>query len=591
MSEPNKIIPWLDIFLALLALIPITIAEVVRSCTGLFVIWLIYLIGVIVSRGRGRSLWFFWWLGWLLFTTILAITLLIPAINNELTAFSVWWFLLLSIFLFIILTLWQPGENLLVAFTMLPWSLEFSRFIFFNNLPSDEFRAFLFVRAAATLIYIGVIVVVLRLQTGWKGWLVLGLGALVYFSVIVFASWPIAISLFIYPIYLPVITMFVFAPIIGGSTLDAHRGRHRLPKSVYITSMTIVALIPLTLLLPWLLGNNSPIPAAQHTPLTTQIAETRQPVIVDTDMSYDDLIALLYLLQRPDIEVVGITVVDGVAHAEYGLENLRRLLALARREDIPVARGPDKPLIGNNTFPEARRPILDLGFRLGLPQATAELPTLSASELLQQLISSSPSTIQLIALGPLTNIALALQDDPTFIDRLNSVVVGGGAIYVPGNIYEEYPIIPNTVAEWNLWMDPHASALVFQSGVPLVVVPLDVTHIHGSSPLLITRNLMNEFSEGNRWRETQFMLSIMAGLFLANPDANAQPLWDAVTVAVAVDPTICTDWRDMPLRIATGPPEIAGQTVIVKDGEPNARVCLAGDQAAFERSYLQLVYH
>ncbi|MBN1991221.1 MAG: nucleoside hydrolase [Anaerolineae bacterium] len=343
-------------------------------------------------------------------------------------------------------------------------------------------------------------------------------------------------------------------------------------------------LSPLFQIIPFLVTPAKSLPP--RAPLAARLNGPRRPVIVDTDMSHDDMAAILYLLQRREIDLVGITVVNGVTHVANGVENLRRLLALAGREDIPVAGGPAQPLAGANTFPEFWRQFADLTFRLNCPPAVPA-PAVSAPALIGQLVAASPTPVQIIALGPLTNIALALQANPALAAQLDSIVVGGGAVYVPGCIHEEDAANPNQVAEWNLWLDPTAADFVFRSGAKLVVAPLDVTHIHGPSPLLISRRLAHEFSRAAaRWRETKFMARIIKGLFWIQPGVKAVPVWDAVTAAIAVEPTIGTDWRDLPLQINTHPPEITGQTVVNKTGPPNARVCLGGNQVAFEAAFL-----
>ncbi len=336
-------------------------------------------------------------------------------------------------------------------------------------------------------------------------------------------------------------------------------------------------------IVPFFITPNKTIPS--HAPLIAQIDGPRRPVIIDTDMSHDDMVAIVFLLQHPTIEVVGITIVNGVASVKNGLENARRLLAMVGREDIPVVAGSDKPLAGENAFPESWRRIVECGLRLRYP-ATAPKHNISAPALMRQVAANSLSPLQIIALGPLTNIAHAFQEDPALATRLDSIVIGGGAINLS-------PIqdaaSPNQVAEWNLWVDPLASDIVFRSGAKLIVVPLDVTHTLGKNPLLISRRLVNELSAGSRWRETEFMLSVMKGLFMMEKrHVEAVPIWDLTIAAIAVEPHLGTEWQDLHLKITTGAPEIAGQTVVDKTGEANARVCLGGEQLAFETAFLKV---
>jgi inosine-uridine nucleoside N-ribohydrolase len=322
---------------------------------------------------------------------------------------------------------------------------------------------------------------------------------------------------------------------------------------------------------------------------TESVTHMRRPVIVDTDLSTDDCVALLYLLRHPDVDVRAITVVNGMAHVRWGLENVRRLLSLVGRTDIPVAGGPEKPLAGQHAFPASWRIFLDIVPRLMFPRARASAKGPTASELICQQAVAGDGSLAYIGLGPLTNLALALQADPTLAARLDTVVICGGAINVPGGVHEEIHSNPNTVAEWNFYVDPLAADIVFKSGIRPVLIPMDVTHVYGPHPLLFNRDFIDRLAAVARGRASKTMLRLIRFSRLMAPQHPATPVWDAVAAAIAVDPTIGCDWRDLALHIATEPEAVAGQTVVDADKPANARVCLAGDQAAFETAYLTIV--
>jgi inosine-uridine nucleoside N-ribohydrolase len=318
-------------------------------------------------------------------------------------------------------------------------------------------------------------------------------------------------------------------------------------------------------------------------------ATDSRPVIVDTDLSTDDYVALLYLLRHPAIDVRAITVANGIVHVKWGVENARRLLALVGRTDIPVAGGPEKPLAGQHAFPASWRIFLDVVPRLMFPRTRPAPGGLTAPELICQQIAASDGPLTFIELGPLTNLALALQADPALAARLDTILICGGAINVPGAVHEEIPSNPNTVAEWNFYVDPLAADIVFNSGARLVLIPMDVTHVHGPHPLLFNRDFIDRLAASARGRASKAMLRLIRFSRLMAPQHPATPVWDAVAAAIAVDPTIGCDWRDLALHVATEPEAVAGQTVVDADKPANARVCLAGNQAAFETAYLTIV--
>jgi pyrimidine-specific ribonucleoside hydrolase len=192
----------------------------------------------------------------------------------------------------------------------------------------------------------------------------------------------------------------------------------------------------------------------------------RTPVVVDTDLSSDDAIALLYLAQSPQVDLRAVTVSGtGLVHCPAGLGNAARLLALAGRPDTPVACGRELPLAGSHAVPEEWRSAADGLFGLTLPPARAH-DSGSAISLLRR--EAPGATV--LELAPMTNLAQALRTEPSLAQRVSKVVAMAGAVDVPGNS----PGDP--AAETNAWVDPSAMRTVLRSGVPLTLVPLDATN-------------------------------------------------------------------------------------------------------------------
>ncbi|MET0518881.1 MAG: nucleoside hydrolase [Burkholderiaceae bacterium] len=196
---------------------------------------------------------------------------------------------------------------------------------------------------------------------------------------------------------------------------------------------------------------------------------TRQAIIIDTDPGQDDAIAILLALGSPDeLELLGLTTVAGNVPLPLTSRNARIVLELARRRDIPVYAGAERPLL---------RPLVTAEFVHGktgldgpqLPEPTMPLAAGHAVDfIIDTLMARAPGTVTLCPLGPLTNIALALAKAPQIAARIQRIVLMGGGCFEGGNI--------TPAAEFNFYVDPHAAALVFASGVPITMAPLDVTH-------------------------------------------------------------------------------------------------------------------
>ncbi len=192
-------------------------------------------------------------------------------------------------------------------------------------------------------------------------------------------------------------------------------------------------------------------------------------IIIDTDPGQDDAVAILLALASPDeIEVLGLTAVAGNVPLPLTSKNARIICELAGRPEIPVHAGCDTPLA---------RPLVTAEHVHGktgldgpdLPDPEGDLaPGHAVDFIIDTLRAHPPSTVTLCPLGPLTNIATAFRDAPDIIARVREVVLMGGACFEGGNI--------TPAAEFNIYVDPEAANIVFRSGAPLTVMPLDVTH-------------------------------------------------------------------------------------------------------------------
>lgn len=203
----------------------------------------------------------------------------------------------------------------------------------------------------------------------------------------------------------------------------------------------------------------------------------RQALIIDTDPGQDDAIAILLALASPELEVLGLSTVAGNVPLALTSRNARMVCELAGRADLPVHAGADRPL---------QRPLVTAehvhgktgldGFELPEPARPLQAEH-SVDFIIRTVMSRPEGSVTLCPLGPLTNIALALQKEPALAARIGRIVMMGGGCFEGGNI--------TPAAEFNCYVDPHAAAIVFASGVPITMVPLDCTHQALTSPARI----------------------------------------------------------------------------------------------------------
>ncbi|MEM6282078.1 MAG: nucleoside hydrolase [Chloroflexota bacterium] len=209
-------------------------------------------------------------------------------------------------------------------------------------------------------------------------------------------------------------------------------------------------------------------------------------VIIDTDPGVDDTMAIFYALRSPDMRVIGLTTVFGNTDVSHCTANALRLLDVTGHTDIPVAQGSARPLI---IAPRSTGKAVHGEDGFGniaheLPPITSTAISQTAAAFIVEQVMASPGKITLLALGPLTNLALVLRLEPRVAENVHEVVIMGGAATVPGNA--------SPVAEANIWNDPHAAAIVFGAGWPVTMIGLDVTH----SVSLSEDYLQNLFGQG-----------------------------------------------------------------------------------------------
>ena len=194
----------------------------------------------------------------------------------------------------------------------------------------------------------------------------------------------------------------------------------------------------------------------------------RRKIIIDTDPGQDDAVAILLALGSAELDVIGITAVAGNVPLSLTETNARKICELAGRPDVKVFSGAVRPLVRSLVTAEHVHGKTGLDGPV-LPDPTMKLQAQYAVDfIVETLMREEAGTVTLCALGPLTNIALALIREPRIAPRIREIVLMGGGFFEGGNI--------TPTAEFNIYVDPHAAEIVFGSGAPIVVMPLDVTH-------------------------------------------------------------------------------------------------------------------
>lgn len=300
-------------------------------------------------------------------------------------------------------------------------------------------------------------------------------------------------------------------------------------------------------------------------------------IILDCDPGHDDAVAILLALAVPtSIELLGLTVVGGNVPLQLTAKNALRVLALARREDIPVYAGCPRPLLRDMVTAEHvhGESGLDTGSgRLLEMPATAVADQHGVNYIIDTVRAEAAHTVTLVATGPLTNVAAAFAMAPDIIERLQQLVIMGGACHEPGNI--------TPAAEFNVYVDPHAAKAVFDSGVKPVVFGLDITH-----KMLITPPRLKAIAEqgGKTGIAVADFLDFFNQYDMSKYGWNGAPLHDPCTIAYLIDPTIFQA-RDMSVQVDINDGPSLGRTVAdwygVTDQKPNATVVTDGDSDRF----------
>lgn len=266
----------------------------------------------------------------------------------------------------------------------------------------------------------------------------------------------------------------------------------------------------------------------------------KKKVIIDTDPGIDDAMAIFVALQSPELEVIGLTTIYGNVYTTLATRNALHLLEVAGRTDIPVAEGSHVTItkgtklriadfvhgtdgLGNQNFPPPNgKPIEQ-----------------SAATFLVEQANKYPGEVTVVALGPLTNIALAIQLDPSFTKNIGRIVILGGAFAVNGNV--------NPAAEANIFGDPESADIVFTNGADILAVGINVTH------QVIFTDADREKLAASNGKLAQYLCKVLDVYYFYHHDSYNMKgvyLHDPATMLAAIDPSLFT-WTEGAVRVQT----------------------------------------
>lgn len=316
-------------------------------------------------------------------------------------------------------------------------------------------------------------------------------------------------------------------------------------------------------------------------------------IILDTDTGVDDALAILLAMRSPEVQVEAITAVSGNAHVDRCARNILLTLETLNRDSIPdVAKGEAAPLVkplviagevhGDDGLGGVTRLLNPDGSRR-YPDPANRLSPVHAVDLMLDRIGAYPDELTLIAVGPLANVARAIITHPARMRKLRQIVIMGGAFRVYGNV--------SPVAEFNIFVDPHAAQVVCQAGIPLIFVPLDVTQ----RAILTTETITRSAAQGSRL--AAFVHDCTAHyveFHRQRRNVDGCFMHDPLAVAVAFRPDL-VDMVDARVDVETSGDLTAGMTMAdLRPGRlppagANARVCVNVNAEAFLTLFMERV--
>ena len=298
-------------------------------------------------------------------------------------------------------------------------------------------------------------------------------------------------------------------------------------------------------------------------------------IILDCDPGHDDAVAIMLAIASEEIDLLGITCVGGNATLENTKLNSLKICSLLNRKDIPIYGGADKPLVYDLVTAEHvhGKSGLDTDGDPITIESNHKIQDLNAVDYIIKTCKESEEQIYLCPTGPLTNIALSLQKDPSIKNKIKEIVFMGGAALCLGNITPS--------AEFNIYVDPHAANIVLNSGIPVTMMGLDVTHKVNVNDKII------ESIKSNNNKASIFFSDLMEFYSRFHKelyDSDESPLHDPCVVAYLIDDKLF-EGKKVHVQVEEDSNLTRGETVVdwlnVKKLKPNCNVIIEADSDVF----------
>lgn len=332
------------------------------------------------------------------------------------------------------------------------------------------------------------------------------------------------------------------------------------------------------------------------------MTKTPERIILDVDSAGDDILAILFGLGCPDVQLEGVTAVTGAAG---GIEQVTNVVlntaSLAGRDDLPVAAGAWRPIVGNSKA-DMEAPVHFektlyarfgerlKGFNPPAPKPVRKAMDQHAVDFIIETVRNNPGEISIVATGPQTNVAMALDMAPDIAGLVKQIVVLGGCFQTPGNI--------TPVSEYNIWADPEAARVVMRSGAPVILVPLDVCEDNRVAPSMLTRDdlydLKSQYPDKKVIAHVCENFEIYIDIWREFFELVGFPLDDAIAIAAVTHPEFFEMSEPMFVDVALSERLVRGQTVAFRgrqilpfEGPKTTRICRDLNGRAFMQLFKQ----
>lgn len=319
-------------------------------------------------------------------------------------------------------------------------------------------------------------------------------------------------------------------------------------------------------------------------------------VIIDTDVALDDWMAIAYLVMSPGVNVLGVTTTGvGAAYLRPGTQNALNLLATLGRSDIPVAPGTSAALRYSNVYPIAFRQTVNQAYYVPLTQNPNQ-PQTDAVEFLASTITANPG-VSILSIGGGTNVATLLMQQPDMATGIGSLMVMGGVINepagstspVPGNVNAFNPDYSNTVAEWNMFVDPEGAQLMLTSGADVTLVPLNASNDVPLTPAFY-QELQGLVMAGGATPAASVVYAALTSQ-LSTIQQGQYFFWDPLAAVLLTDPALAsyvvkpvTVVQDLDLE-----DDRSGQTLITDQGPPVQIAMTVPEASSVQEQFLSVI--